>query len=425
MLTGEQNKIIKTEIITIGTELLLGDIVNTNASIIAKNISQYGIDLFYITAVGDNLERLVEVIRRARERSDLIITTGGLGPTSDDITRQAIALAFECPFKADEYGQKLIIQYLQRRGRNMPAGVFTQALCPTKGKLIFNPMGSAPGIHLEDEGKTLIALPGVTKEMIAMLEAPVASILQGFSQDSLIHSKFLKVYGRGEPYVEDSLRDLIDQQTNPTIAPLASTGEVLIRLTCKASSLSLAQMLLKPFVQEIQKRLGSDIYGYDEDTMESVVASLARANNLTIAFAESCTGGLLAHRLTDIPGSSQFFLGGVVAYNNELKEKLLQVKPSSLESFGAVSREVALEMAQGLREVTAADICLAVTGIAGPTGASKDKPVGTICFACVTADSAKSELKNFFQKDRASIKMVSATHGFDIIRRTILNNKGC
>ncbi len=413
---------MKAEIISIGTELLLGDIVNTNAGTIAKTLAKLGIDLYYITTVGDNPDRMLAAIKQARGRSDLIITTGGLGPTSDDITRQVVAKAFNRPLLTDERGKKMIETYYEKSGRAVPAGAFSQALYPEGGHLIFNAQGTAPGIFVEDENVALIAMPGVSEEMKTMLAGPVTSLLQKKTDGFIIRSKILRVYGKGESEVENILHDLILAQTNPTIAPLAQTGEVLIRLTCKAESEEKAFDCMAPIVAEIESRLGKHIYGSDEKTMPAAVADLLTDKGLTLAVAESCTGGLIADRLTDIPGASKFLKGAIVAYSNEFKQKALGVLPATLEKYGAVSREVALEMVRGLEKLYKADISLAVTGIAGPDGGSPKKPLGTVCFAYLAQGSEASEVKHISYKDRLNTKMIASTHGLDIIRRYIENN---
>lgn len=405
---------IASEIISIGTELLLGNILNTNASYLSRKLAEHGLDLYYITSVGDNPERLINTIKEARQRSKIIITTGGLGPTSDDITREAVAKAFNVPLKTSPTMVKQIEDFFHQRGKTAPECNKKQAQYPEGGRLLINPMGTAPGFMIEDSACTLFALPGVPGEMKAIFEDKVSPELQKYQKNNIIHSRLLRVFGLGESQVESILHDIISSQTNPTIAPMAQTGEVILRITCKEKTKEKAELLIRDVQEKIQARIGNYIYGYDDDTLETVTADILMKRGKTISTAESCTGGLLAHRLTNIPGSSSFYYGGIVAYSNDLKERVLGVKKETLRKFGAVSEEVAVEMVRGLLKIYPADLALSITGIAGPGGGTTEKQVGHICIAYKTIDEEISTAVKLF-KDRMQNKEAAANHALHLI----------
>lgn len=406
------------EIISIGTELLLGDVENTNASYLAKILAQKGIDLFYITCVGDNYDRLVETIQMARTRSQIIFTTGGLGPTSDDITRKAIAKAFSRPLILNEDARQMIEDFFSARGVYMPKENLNQAYYPQGGTLLFNSQGTAPGIFLDADNTRLFALPGVPHEMQRMVSERVLPILEEFSGGSFLQSLLVRIYGLGESVVEHRLQDIIAQQSNPTVALLAGTGEVFVRITCKETSSSRASALIDEVLEQVKQRIGQYIYGYDEDTLETVVARHMQKEQKTVAVAESCSGGLLAHRLTNIPGSSSFFQGGIVSYSDASKMSLLQVSEEILLRHGAVSEEVALAMARGVQKRMGSHIGLGITGIAGPQGGTEKKPVGTVCFGIITPHISRTETK-YFPGERVQVKYRSTNHALHLLANNL------
>lgn len=408
---------MKAEIIAVGTELLLGQIANTNAQIISNALQEIGIDVYFHTCVGDNQERLQSVLETGLRRSDIIVLTGGLGPTKDDLTKETVAACLNLSLKLDKYSLDKIKSYFAKRGRPFTENNYKQALVPEGAIAIENKKGTAPGILLNKDGKIIIMLPGPPREMEPMLRDEVIPYLSKMNS-STIFSKVLKFYGIGESALEEKLEDLISKQTNPTIAPLAKMGEVTIRLTAKAENRMAAEKIIKPVEDEIIKRVGKFLYGYDDDSVEDIVARLLAKFNKTIAIAESCTGGLMAHKLTNIPGISRFFERGVVSYSNRSKEDLLNVNPDTLEKFGAVSEETAKEMAQGIRISSGTDIGVSITGVAGPDGGTPTKPVGLVYIAYSDSNICCAE-KHIFIGERADIKEQSVNSAFHLVRKMI------
>lgn len=408
---------MKAEIIAVGTELLLGQIANTNAQIISNALQEIGIDVYFHTCVGDNQERLQSVLETGLRRSDIIVLTGGLGPTKDDLTKETVAACLNLSLKLDKYSLDKIKSYFAKRGRPFTENNYKQALVPEGAIAIENKKGTAPGILLNKDGKIIIMLPGPPREMEPMLRDEVIPYLSKMNS-STIFSKVLKFYGIGESALEEKLEDLISKQTNPTIAPLAKMGEVTIRLTAKAENRMAAEKIIKPVEDEIIKRVGKFLYGYDDDSVEDIVARLLAKFNKTIAIAESCTGGLMAHKLTNIPGISRFFERGVVSYSNRSKEDLLNVNPDTLEKFGAVSEETAKEMAQGIRISSGTDIGVSITGIAGPDGGTPTKPVGLVYIGYSDSNICFAE-KHIFIGERADIKEQSVNSAFHLVRKMI------
>lgn len=398
----------------VGTELLLGDIIDTNGAYLARRLAPLGINLYYKCTVGDNLERLKGVLRIALDRSDLIITSGGLGPTLDDLTKEAIAAAFGVDMVLDEEAKANVEGFFKRLGRAMSPNNLRQAMLPRGARPIYNPVGSAPGVILERDGRIVISLPGVPRELEVMTEETVIPYLaEKAGKGRVIKSRTLKTRGIGESLLEMELMDLIKGQTNPTIAPLASIEEVKLRITASGSPEEVDHLLAETEAK-IRERVGSFIYGVDEENFVGVVARRLKERQLTIGVAESCTGGLISHMLTNIPGSSSYYERGVVVYSNEAKMELLKVPPALLAKYGAVSREVAVAMATGVREIARTDLGLAVTGIAGPEGGTPEKPVGLVFIALASADSV--ECKRFtFPGDRLSNKNRAAMAALDMI----------
>lgn len=408
---------MQAEIIAVGTELLLGQIANTNAQIISNALREIGIDVYFHTCVGDNQKRLMEVLETALKRSDIIVLTGGLGPTKDDLTKETVALYLNLPLIVDDKSLKNIKRFFAERGRPFTENNFKQALIPDGAVAIENKIGTAPGILLNINGKIIILLPGPPQEMELMLKDAVIPYLSK-TCSSTIFSKVLKFYGIGESALEEKLEDLISQETNPTIAPLAKAGEVTIRLTAKAENRTAAKNIIKPIEDEIIKRVGDFLYGYDDDSVEEIVAGLLSKFNKTIALAESCTGGLMAHKLTNIPGISQFFERGIVSYSNRSKEELLNVNPETIRSYGAVSEETAKEMARGIRISSGTDIGISITGIAGPSGGSIEKPVGLVYIGYSDSNTCYAE-KHIFSGRRRDIKERSVNSAFHLLRKML------
>ncbi|MBE3573100.1 MAG: competence/damage-inducible protein A [Moorella humiferrea] len=397
------------EAIFTGTELLLGQIVNTNAAFLSKQLAAAGISLYRQVVVGDNLERLREAIDDARRRADLIIVSGGLGPTEDDLSREALAAALHLPLVEDQKARENVTRYFTARQRPMPSSNLKQALIPAGGRALDNPYGTAAGVFLKHEGKIFVLLPGPPREFEPMVREQLLPLLEPYgARREVIFSRVLKIAGLGESAVEEALKDLL-HGTNPTLAPLAKPGEVTLRLTARAADTEKAQQMIRPLEENIRRRLNDYIFGSDEDTLEGVVGSILAERRLSLAVAESCTGGLLAHRITNIPGSSDYFLGGVVAYSNEAKIKFLGVAPETLAAHGAVSREVAAAMARGVRRAFSAAIGVGITGIAGPGGGTPAKPVGLVYIGLDVQDLVEVQ-REFFLGERENIKW-QATQG--------------
>ncbi|MCR4430577.1 MAG: competence/damage-inducible protein A [Tepidanaerobacteraceae bacterium] len=408
---------MKAETIAVGSELLLGQISNTNAQIISKALQKIGIDVFYHTCVGDNEERIKQVFKIAMERSDIIIFTGGLGPTMDDLTKETVASFLNLPLVLDESSLKKIKSYFDKRGRTMTQNNYKQALIPEGSEPIMNKNGTAPGVLLKFCGKIIIMLPGPPFEMEPMLMESVIPYLSKLSQKT-IFSRVLKFYGIGESLLEEKIKDLIIIQSNPTIAPLAKMGEVTLRITAKAQDLETAEKMIQPIEKEIKDRVGEYFYGYDEERIEEIVAKMLISSKTTISIAESCTGGLLAHKLTDIPGISDVFDRCIVSYSNKSKQELLRVKAETIEKHGAVSEKAAAEMAEGIRILSGTDIGVSITGIAGPGGGTQEKPVGLVYIGF--ADLRNTIVEEYlFNGCRDVIKHRAANAALHMIRRML------
>ncbi len=373
----EMNHPPVAEIVAIGTEILLGQIVDTNSQVLGKILPEYGIHHCHRQTVGDNRSRIAEAVRLALSRSDIVFTIGGLGPTEDDITREGIADALgEALVRDEEFAERIKSLFVQR---NLPwtEAQLKQADRPECGELIENPNGSAPGLVCRKDGKVVISLPGPRFEFVPMVEKSVRPILAGFTGGTVIVSRAVKICGMGEAMVEESLRDLF-HGSNPSIGIYAHPGEVELRVTGSASDSLTANKIIKPVIEEIQSRIGGNIFAYDETTLASAVLELLRNQGQSLAVAESCTGGMLGESITSVSGSSDVFLGGVISYSNELKVSLLGVSEESLQEFGAVSEQIAREMASGARDRLRSDWAISITGVAGPDGGTGDKPVGLV-----------------------------------------------
>ena len=411
---------MKAEIIGVGTELLLGDVVDTNSAFLAKEMAKLGIDVFYKTQVGDNIFRLKEVINTAQSRSDLIIFTGGLGPTEDDLTKQALCDFLQIPLLENPQEVKRLSEYFQVRNHKMSRNNLRQALIPQGALILKNPIGTASGILLTHSDKHYILLPGPPSEMKHIFLNEVIPWLKKniLRNKEYILSHTLKFIGISESRLEQELLDLFQKQSNPTLALLAKNGEIHCRLTAKVKSREHFSSLIKPIKEEILKRVGKYCYGTDDLTIEEVVGRQLKEKKLTLVTAESCTGGLIAKRLTDIPGSSEFFLGSVVAYSNLVKETLLEVPAEILNKYGAVSEETALAMAQGVRKILQGDLALSITGNAGPQGGTEQKPVGLVYISLVGQNINVCK-KYIFSGTRQDIRWRAATNALNLVRRSL------
>lgn len=415
-------QIKSAEILCVGTELLLGDIINTNAAYLSQRLAELGIPVYHQSVVGDNPKRLADELSAAFGRADLVIMTGGLGPTCDDLTKETVASLFGDPLVMDAEALDFIKTYFKNRGIVMTPNNEKQALVP-EGCIVFhNDCGTAPGMAIEGgcgsplEGRAAILLPGPPREMKAMFEKSALPYLKSRTDSALV-SKNVQLIGIGESTAESILRPLIDESENPTIAPYAKAGEVRMRVTAKASSPDEASAMCDALIERIRAtEVGKFIYGVDIGSIENAVLIKLRAEGKTLASAESCTGGFIAKRITDIPGSSDVFVGSAVTYANEAKIKMLGVAPETLEKWGAVSEAVAIEMADGIRRALGADVGISTTGIAGPGGGSDEKPVGTVWIAISTEKGTRAKLLSLSpQRDRDYIRTVSATNALALV----------
>ena len=409
---------MNAELIAVGTELLLGNITNTNARDLSEGLSLLGINVFWHTVAGDNPERLAECVAIARRRADLIITTGGLGPTCDDLTKQVLARAFGLELYYDEAEADGIRDWFERvRGLHMTENNLQQAWLPAGCTVFHNDWGTAPGCAFEKDGVHVLMLPGPPGEMNAMFKHRAVPYLQKLSGEVIL-SQSLRVFGMGESSVEAKLRDLMDSLTNPTLAPYAKVGEVMLRVTAKARTAEEAEAMMQPVLQQVRERLGDLIYGEDVDSLEELVNGLLEKHGATLAAAESCTGGLLAKRLTDIPGASAHFLGGVTAYTNAAKAALLGIDPALIKAHSAVSREVAQCMAEAVREKLGATLGVGITGLAGPEGDGvHDVGLVYVALAAAGRETVVRELHLGGKTTRTRIRVLAASHGLDMTRR--------
>ncbi|MBC1221615.1 competence/damage-inducible protein A [Nostoc sp. UCD121] len=414
---------MSAEIICVGTELLLGDILNGNAQFLAQQLAQLGIPHYYQTVVGDNPERLKQVIEIAISRAQILIFTGGLGPTPDDLTCETIADFFKTPLVENPEIIEDITQKFAQRGRVMSPSNRKQALIPQGAEILPNPTGTAPGIIWQPRPEiTIFTFPGVPSEMYPMWEETAVPFLksQGWGKE-IIYSRSLKFWGIGESALAEKVSSYL-KLPNPTVAPYAGKGEVRLRVSAKATSEAAAEELIAPIEKQLKEIAGLDFYGVNNDTLASVVGELLRASKETLSVAESCTGGGLGQMLTEISGSSDYFWGGVISYDNSVKVKLLGVNQEDLDKFGAVSATVAEQMAVGAKTRLATTWGLSITGIAGPTGGTDTKPVGLVYIGLA---GPKDEVTSFeYQfgtvRGRALIRHVSANAALDNLRRKLL-----
>lgn len=410
---------MKAELIFTGTELLLGHILNTHAQYLGAKLSGMGIEVCLNTTVGDNRETMAGVLRQALERSSLVIITGGLGPTTDDITAEVVAEVFGLPLILDPGALKEIKRIFQSRGAIMPESNVKQAYFPRGAKILPNNVGTAPGAILEIENKIVMMLPGPPHELTHMFEDAVTPYLAGKTgRSEVIRYKVFKLTGISESAVQDLLKDL-GGQGNPGIAYMARPGEIQVRLSARGADSSQAYALLADFAGKVRSRVEKYIFACDEAVLEELVGKLLLERGLSIGVAESCTGGLIAARLTDIPGSSAYFMGGVVSYSNEMKNKVLGVDMEILNKFGAVSRETAEAMAAGVRESTGADLGLAVTGIAGPSGGTAAKPRGLVYIA-LAAEGTSICREHHFPGIRMAVRQGTVNASLNMVRQYLI-----
>lgn len=408
---------MNAEIICIGTELLLGNIVNTDATDVAQTLSEMGISVYRYTAVGDNPERLTEVVQAAARRADLLITTGGLGPTLDDLSKQTVAAAFGKKLVRHPECEADIRAYFERLHRPMTPNNLLQAMLPEGCTVLKNDWGTAPGCVFDAESVKVIMLPGPPRECRAMLRYRVAPYLKSLSGQT-IHSRYVHIFGMGESQVESLLHDLMEQSSNPTVAPYAKEGEVMLRITAAASSQAEAEAMIEPVAAQIRTVLGPLIYTEEYDSLEQTCLNLLRQAGRTLATAESCTGGYIAKRMTDLPGSSAVFVGGVVAYTVPVKEQLLGVPAGLIERCGVVSAEVAAAMAEGVRARLGSSFGIGVTGLAGPDGDGSGRPVGLVYVAL--SDGANTWVRAIQQSgERERVRYIAGHHAFDMLRRAL------
>ena len=408
---------MNAELIAVGTEILLGDIVNTDAQVISQGLSELGINVFYQTVVGDNPARLRHVVETARDRADIIITTGGLGPTLDDLTKETLATVFGKKMALHQPSLDRIKGFFQTIGREMTPNNEKQAWLPEGCTVFVNEWGTAPGCAFEAYGKHVLMLPGPPRECNPMWKECAMPYLYKLAGGCIV-SRNIRVFGLGESNMEAILHDMMAESKNPTIAPYAKTSECFARVTAKADTPEACEKLLEPVVEKICGLLGEDVYGVDVDSLEQVVGDGLRQRGMTLAVAESCTGGLLSKRITDVPGCSDYYLGGVCSYANEVKMNLLGVKKETLDTLGAVSSEVAEQMAEGVAKALGADVGVGITGVAGPGGGTEEKPVGLV-YISVWHKGQHFTRKMKAANGRDRIRMQAASTALDLIRRNI------
>lgn len=410
------------ELISVGTELLLGNTVNTNAAYLAQKCAILGLSLYHQTVVGDNEERLNETLQTALGRADVVILSGGLGPTQDDLTKETAASVLEMPLVEDTHSRERIEEYFKNsQFKIITDNNWKQAMVPKGAIVVDNDNGTAPGLIMEKKGKSVILLPGPPNELVPMFEKSIMPYLRKL-QPETISSVMVKICGLGESYVETQIADLIENQSNPTIATYAKTGEVHLRVTAKAADEKEAKKLIKPMVKELKNRFGNSIYTTDENvTLEETVVNLLKEKELTLTTAESCTGGMLGARLTNVPGVSDVYKQGFITYSNRSKRKMLDVKKNTLKDYGAVSDKTAKEMAKNGAFITGSDVCVSITGIAGPGGGTPEKPVGLVYIACCYHDNITVN-EYHFKGEREKVRENTVVRALTLLRECILEN---
>ena len=413
------SKLAVCELISVGTEILLGDILNTDAQYLSKELAKLGISVIHQSTVGDNRERLLAQLDEAAKRSDIIILSGGLGPTPDDLTKEVCCEFFGKEMFLHEPTVEKIKKYFSSKGIEMTQNNLKQAMLPKDCVIFPNDNGTAPGMAIEKDGVHILVLPGPPRELKPMFQNCAVPYLMQFS-DRIIVSHNIRTFGIGESSMAEKVNDLFDAQ-NPTVAPYAKDGEALLRVTAMAKTKEDAESLCEPIIEEIKKRLDAYVYGVDYNCIEEAVVGMLKEHHLKVATAESCTGGLIAKRITDVPGASEVFECGIISYANEIKHRVLGVSEDNLNKYGAVSEPVAKQMAQGALKVSGADIAVSVTGIAGPDSDSTGKPVGLVYIGLADRENVWVREIRTSRRDRSYNRYVSASNALDMIRLYIDN----
>ena len=413
------SKLAVCELISVGTEILLGDILNTDAQYLSIELAKLGISVIHQSTVGDNRERLLAQLDEAAKRSDIIILSGGLGPTPDDLTKEVCCEFFGKEMFLNEPTVEKIKKYFSSKGIEMAQNNLKQAMLPKDCVIFPNDNGTAPGMAIEKDGVHILVLPGPPRELKPMFQNCAVPYLMQFS-DRIIVSHNIRTFGIGESSMAERVNDLFDAQ-NPTVAPYAKDGEALLRVTAMAKTKEDAESLCEPVIEEIKKRLDAYVYGVDYNCIEEAVVGMLKEHHLKVATAESCTGGLIAKRITDVPGASEVFECGIISYANEIKHKVLGVSEDDLNKYGAVSEPVAKQMAQGALKVSGADIAVSVTGIAGPDSDSTGKPVGLVYIGLADKENVWVREIRTSRRDRSYNRYVSASNALDMIRLYIDN----
>lgn len=413
------SKLAVCELISVGTEILLGDILNTDAQYLSIELAKLGISVIHQSTVGDNRERLLAQLDEAAKRSDIIILSGGLGPTSDDLTKEVCCEFFGKEMFLHEPTVEKIKEYFSSKGIEMAQNNLKQAMLPKDCVIFPNDNGTAPGMAIEKDGVHILVLPGPPRELKPMFQNCAVPYLIQFS-DRIIVSHNIRTFGIGESSMAEKVNDLFDAQ-NPTVAPYAKDGEALLRVTAMAKTKEDAESLCEPIIEEIKNRLDAYVYGVDYNCIEEAVVAMLKEHHLKVATAESCTGGLIAKRITDVPGASEVFECGIISYANEIKHKVLGVSEDDLNKYGAVSEPVAKQMAQGALKVSGADIAVSVTGIAGPDSDSTDKPVGLVYIGLADKENVWVRVIRTSRRDRSYNRYVSASNALNMIRLYIDN----
>ncbi len=418
---------MNVEILCVGTEILLGDIVNTNSAFLARELASLGANVFHQSVVGDNPKRLKECLKLAIDKNDLVITTGGLGPTCDDLTKETVAEVFNRKMIKDDNSLNRIKEYFAKSGREMSVNNEKQALIPEGAVTLENNNGTAPGILIEDKNnnKTLIMLPGPPREMERMFKESVAPYISKRTGKTLVSST-VHIFGMGESAVEYKLRDLMNSLTNPTLAPYAKEGEVQLRITAQSDTKENAKSMIQPIIEKIKSIIPNEyIYGIDIGNLQTALVKLLNEKNMKIATAESCTGGLISKRITEVSGSSNVFECGICSYSERIKNKALKVDNNLISKYGVVSEEVAKAMAEGVRKFADSDIGISTTGVAGPTGATDKTPIGCVYVGVSTKNkcyATKLNLSRGKNDERELIRYLASSNALYIALTELKNN---
>ena len=409
---------MKTAILSVGTELLFGQITNTNTVYLSQQLNMLGYDVMYHYTVGDNPDRVADMIELAFEDCDMVLTTGGLGPTQDDLTKEVACKVMGDELVMMDDVMEELEAYFENLGRKMTENNRKQAIMPSRATVFHNDAGTAPGFALEKDGKYIICMPGPPREMTEMFEKSVVPFLQSMSEEVICY-RMIRAFGIGESRLETDLIDLIDNQTDPTLATYAKEGECSLRIASKRKTREEAMKVVDEMLEKVKEKVGEYIYSCDDEELVQVVCKKLMEKGLTLSSAESCTGGMFAAAVTDIPGISAVFQRGLVTYSNQAKMDELGVKAETLEKFGAVSKETAVEMVEGLKEVSGSDVCISVTGIAGPGGGSEEKPVGLVYIGFIYGDKKLCKKVQMRDTDRQWNRHYTLLSMLDLINKNI------